>query len=74
MKVTNENTLTILSNMRADGQQSRADYVELMWVEIDRLQHRNETTLDWLLLMMRAFSETVEAMRKDHYNKEKENA
>ena len=74
MKVTNENTLSIITNIRADGQQSRADYVELMQVEIDRLKMQNETTLDRLLLMIRAFSETIEAMRKDHYNKEEENA
>jgi len=60
MKVTNGNTLTLLANMRADGQQSRADYVELMWVEIDRLKSQHETTLDMILLQIRALADAVE--------------
>lgn len=38
MKVTNEYTAVIVGNMRCEGNQSRADYLEAMQAEIARLQ------------------------------------
>lgn len=37
MRVTKGNTETIVRNMRAEGQTSRADYLELMQAKIDEL-------------------------------------
>ena len=48
MQVSKSNTETIVRNMRAEGEGSRADYLELMQLELDLIESLCDQTIDEL--------------------------
>ena len=67
MQVSKTNTETIIRNMRADGDGSRADYIELMQARIDELEKDYEMVSKANVLMQKDVDRLSEDSRQYHH-------